>query len=145
MAIPYVTLKDPRAAMALYEKAMGATTTMVMDGPGGSVMHAEMQIGDQRIMLSGEWPGMTAAPSGKSPVNFMLYVDNADAALKTAVAAGMTSQMEPEDMFWGDRLAKASDGHGYEWTFAHVVEELSAEEVNKRAAEFVASMGAGQS
>ena len=141
MAIPYLTLKDPRAAMALYEKALGATTKFIMDGPGGSVMHAEIEIGGQQLMLSGEWPGMSAAPTGKSPVNFMMYVDSADDALKKAVAAGMTAEMEPEDMFWGDRLAKASDGHGYEWTFAHVVEELSPEEVAKRAAEFAASMG----
>lgn len=143
MAIPYLTLEDPRAAMALYEKALDATTKMIMDGPGGSVMHAEMEIGGQQLMLSGVWPGMSNAPSGKSPVNFMMYVDNADDALKKAVAAGMTAEMEPEDMFWGDRLAKASDGHGYEWTFAHVFEEVSAEEVAKRAAEFAASMGGG--
>ncbi len=143
MLIPYVTLKDPRKAMALYEEALGASNLMVMDGPGGSIMHAEMQIGGQRFMLSGEWPGMASAPSGRSPVNFMLYVDNADDALKKAVAAGMTVASEPETMFWGDRMAKANDGHGYEWTFAHQVEEVSPEDMQKRAAEFAASMAAG--
>ena len=59
MMIPYVTLADPRAAMTLYEKALGATTVMVMDGPDGSVMHAEMQIGGQQFMLGGVWPGMS--------------------------------------------------------------------------------------
>lgn len=141
MLIPYVTLADPRAAMALYEKALGATTTMVMDGPDGSVMHAEMQIGGQQFMLSGVWPGMSVAPSDRSPVNFMLYVDDADKALERAVDAGMTKTFEPENMFWGDRMAKANDGHGYEWTFAHQVEEVSPEEMKKRAAEFAESMG----
>ncbi len=140
MLIPYITLADPRAAMALYENALGATITLVMDGPGESVMHAEMQIGGQRIMLGSVWPGMSAAPSGRSPVNFMLYVDNADDALKRALDAGMTIASEPENMFWGDRMAKANDGHGYEWTFAHQVEEVSPEEMQKRAAEFAASM-----
>jgi len=141
MLIAYVTLADPRKAMALYEEALGATTGLVMDGPGGSVMHAEMQISGQRFMLGGEWPGMSSAPTGRSPVNFMLYVDDVDAALKRAVDAGMTTSSEPENMFWGDRIAKANDGHGYEWTFAQTVEEVSAEEMGKRAAEFAASMG----
>jgi len=140
MLIPYLTLTDPRAAMALYEKALGASNAYCMDGPDGSLMHAEMQIGGQRIMLSGEWPGMAEAPSGRSPVNFMLYVENADEALKNAVDAGMTMASEPETMFWGDRVAKASDGHGYEWTFAHQVEEVSPEDMQKRAAEWAASM-----
>lgn len=141
MLIPYVTLSDPRAAMALYEKALGATISMLMDGPGGSVMHAEMSIRGQRFMLSGEWPGVASAPSGRSPVNFMLYVDNADEAYQHAIEAGMTSTSQPEDMFWGDRVAKAADGHGYEWTFAHTFEDVSADEISKRAAAFAASMG----
>jgi PhnB protein len=141
MTIPYVTLANPHAAMALYEKALGAITVMVMEGPGGSVMHAEMQIGGQRFMLGGEWPGMSVAPSGRSPVNFMLYVDDTDEALRRAVDAGMTKTSDPENMFWGDRMAKANDGHGYEWTFAHQVEDVSPEEMKKRAAEFAKSMG----
>lgn len=140
MLIPYLTLSDPRAAMALYEKALGASTTYVMDGPDGSLMHAEMEIGGQRVMLSGEWPGMSSAPSGRSPVNFMLYVEDADEALRQAVDAGMSTASEPETMFWGDRMAKANDGHGYEWTFAHQVEEVSEEDMKKRAAEWAASM-----
>ena len=140
MTIPYMTVKDPRAAMALYEKALGATTTYVMEGPDGSVMHAEMSVGGQRLMLSGEWPGMTSAPEGRSPVNFMLYVENADDALSKAVNAGMIKVSDGEDMFWGDRTARANDGHGYEWTFAHTFEEVSDDEIKKRAADFMASM-----
>jgi len=141
MLIPYLTLTNPREAMDLYEKALSANVALVMDGPGGSVMHAEMTVGEQRFMLSGEWPGMTSAPSGRSPVNFMLYVENVDAALEKATQAGMQMVSEPENMFWGDRVAKANDGHGYEWTFAQQVEEVPTDEIRKRAAEFVASMG----
>jgi len=142
MLIAYLTIKDPRAAMTLYEKALGAKSGLVMDGPGGSVMHAEMNIGDQLFMLAGEWPGMSAAPKAgeRSAVNFMLYVDNADNAYQQAVDAGMTSAQEPEDMFWGDRIAKVADGHGYEWTLAHKVEDVSNEEIAKRAQAFIASM-----
>lgn len=142
MPIPYLTLEDPRAAIALYTTALGATVTMTMDGPGGSVMHAEIDIGGERMMLSGVWPGMTSAPDGRSPVNFMVYVDDADAAYQQAIEAGMTSASEPETMFWGDRIAKVNDGHGYEWTFAHQVEEVAEDEMKKRAADFIASMGA---
>lgn len=141
MLVPYLTFEDPRAAMALYEKAFGAVSANVMDGPGGMVMHAEMEIGGQKMMLSGIWPGMPEPAKGRSPVNFMLYVDNADAALKRAVDAGMTSQMEPEEMFWGDRIARVSDGLGFEWTLAQQIEEVSPDELQKRAAAFVQSIG----
>jgi len=140
MPIPYVTLRDPAAAIKLYEKAFDATISACMDGPGGRIMHAELSIHGSRFMLGAEWPGMSAAPEGRSPVNFMLYVPNADEALKKAIEAGMTLSFEPEEMFWGDRMAKVNDGHGYEWTLAHKVEDVSGDEMNRRAAAWVASM-----
>lgn len=139
MPIPYITVVDPAATIALYEKALGATVVNKMMGPDGSIMHAELNINGDRFMLSGEWPGFSQAPSSRSPVNFMMYVDNADAAYNHAITAGMTSSSAPEDMFWGDRNAKVTDGHGYEWTFAHTFESVSAEEMQKRANEFAAS------
>ncbi len=139
MLIAYATIADPRAAITLYEKALGATVANLMEGPNGSVMHAELIINGQQFMLSGEWPGFSEAPTKRSPVNFMLYVENADEAYKKAIDAGMTSSSEPENMFWGDRNAKATDGHGYEWTFSHQVEKVSTEEMQKRAKEFAAS------
>lgn len=141
MPIAYVTLRDPAAAIKLYEKAFDANTTFSMDGPGGSIMHAELSIFGERFMLGAEWPGVSAAPEGRSPVNFMIYVPNADEAQKKAVDAGMKMASEPEDMFWGDRMAKVSDGHGYEWTFAHQIEDVSEDEMRKRAAAWLASMG----
>ena len=69
----------------------------------------------------------------------MLYVKNADDAYEQAISAGMTSVSEPQNMFWGDRNAKVADGHGYEWTLAHKVEDVSEEELAKRVAEFAAS------
>jgi len=102
-------------------------------------MHAEIIIAGQRMMLSGEWPGFASAPSSRSPVNFMVYVENTDEMYHKALKAGMTSSSEPQDMFWGDRNAKVQDGHGYEWTFAHQVEEVSPEEMQTRANAFAAS------
>lgn len=139
MLVPYLTIADPKAAMALYEKALGATTTMKMDGPDDSIMHAEMSIGGHTLMLSAEWPGMAEAPNGRSSVNFMLYVPDVDEALKTAVSAGMTVVSEVELMFWGDKNAKVNDGHGYEWTFAEKVEDVLPEEIKRRADEWAAA------
>ena len=139
--ISYVTAKDPRAVMAFYEKALPkAETKMIMDGPGGSVMHAEMSINGETLMISGEWPGVAEAHEGISPVNFMLYVDNADEAFKHAVDNGMTSVFEPADQFWGDRSAAARDPFGFRWTFAHHVEDVPPEEMKRRAEEFAKSM-----
>lgn len=140
MLIAYLTVANPSAAIELYKAALGASLTNLMEGPNGSVMHAELLIGGNKVMLSGEWPGFSSAPTARSPVNFMLYVENADDAYKKALQAGMTSSSDPEDMFWGDRNAKATDGHGYEWTFAHQYEAVSQEEMRKRAAEFAASL-----
>lgn len=140
MLIAYLTLANPSAAIELYKAALDASVSSLMEGPNGSIMHAELLIGGNKIMLSGEWPGFSSAPTERSPVNFMLYVENADIAYQKAIQAGMTSTSEPEDMFWGDRNAKVLDGHGYEWTFAHQVEAVSEEELRKRVAEFAASL-----
>ena len=139
MLIAYATIADPRAAISLYEKAFGASVAHIMEGPNGSLMHAELIICGQQFMLSCEWPGFSDAPTNRSPVNFVLYVDNADEAYKKAIDAGMTSSSEPQDMFWGDRNAKVTDGHGYEWTFAHQFEKVPKDEMQKRANEFAAS------
>lgn len=139
MLIAYATIANPEAAIALYQNALDATVVNIMRTPDGSIMHAELSIAGQRLMLSGEWPGFASAPTGRSPVNFMLYVSNADEAYNKAISAGMTSSSEPEDMFWGDRNAKVVDGHGYEWTFSHNVEEVSPEEMQKRANAFASS------
>ncbi|MEM8772792.1 MAG: VOC family protein [Pseudomonadota bacterium] len=137
----YLTVKDPREAIAFYEKSLpNAKATMIMDGPGGSVMHAEMEINGATLMISGEWPGMAEAHEGISPVNFMLYVDNADDAYKHAIDNGMTSVFEPSDQFWGDRNAAARDPYGFRWTFAHKVEDVAPEEMSKRAADFAKQM-----
>lgn len=136
----YLTFKEPRAAMAFYEKALDAEIGTVMDGPGETVMHAEMQIGETTLMLSGEWEGMAVAPKGLSSVNFVMNVQNADESYRKALDHGMTSVMEPEDQFWGDRSASAMDPFGYRWSFMHRVEDVSPEEVQRRAAEYAAKM-----
>lgn len=140
MPIPYLTVADPRAAIARYTAAFGAREVMTMDGPGDSIMHAELDIDGERLMLSGVFEGFADAPIGRSPVNFMRYVDDLDAAIDRAVAAGMRLTGTPELQFWGDRTVKLDDGHGYEWTFAQQVELLSNEEIQRRATAYADAM-----
>src|SRR5690606_26036418 len=101
------------------------------------IMHAELRIGDSVLFLSEPnpekgCPGVQAM--GGSPVNFYVYMDDVDAALATAVAAGATQTMAAEDMFWGDRVGAVKDPYGFTWTLATHVRDVSPEEMTKAVA-----------
>src|SRR5882672_6563950 len=109
---PNITVRDAANALAFYQKAFGAEELMRMPGPGGKIMHAEVKIGDSRLMIADEMPEMgnkSPRAYGGSPVNFYVYVNNVDAAWKRAVGAGAKELMPPEDMFWGDRTGRLED------------------------------------
>ena len=113
-----------------------------MPGPGGSVMHAEIRIGDSSIMLGDESPERgSSSPQtiGGSPVSLVLYVEDVDASFARATKAGCTAQMPPTDMFWEDRFGRLADPVGNRWGMATHREDLSPREIKKRAAAFVAS------
>jgi PhnB protein len=138
---PYLVCKDAAGAVALYRKAFGARVRVRMDGPGGTVVHAELQIGNSRIMLGEEAPAQDAlAPPtvGGTPVHIFLYVPNVDRWFQRAVAAGATADMPPTNMFWGDRYAKVSDAFGHKWLLATHVEDVSGKEMARRAADAMA-------
>lgn len=131
---PHIVVSDAKAAIALYEKALGARTRGVMEMPGGSgkVMHAGLQVGSSMLFVQDELDQFPRkAPNGTSPAAFYLYVDDADRAYERAVDAGMISQSTPEDTFWGDRTAVVSDPFGYNWTFAHRVRDVAPDEMAK--------------
>ena len=118
-----------------------------MAGPGGSVMHAELEIGDSVIMLSDPFPqASTKSPKelGGTSVSIMTYVEDTDAAYKQAIDAGATSLMEPDDMFWGDRFSSVQDPFGHSWTIATHIEDVSPEEMQKRSEEWAAQMAGAQ-
>ena len=121
------------------------TLGIKLAGPDGkSVMHAELKIGDSMVMLSDEFPQMgSRSPQtlGGTTAAIFLYVPDVDAAFKRAVDAGAKAIMPPTDMFWGDRFGKLVDPFGHEWAMATHKEDLSPEEVQKRAAAARASMG----
>lgn len=140
MLTPYLTFADPRAAMTLYERALGAVPGMVMEGPGGMIMHAEMSIGEGKLMLAGVFEGFNKAPGGSSPVQFNLMVEDCDAAFERATKAGMHAVQAPEDQFWGERMARVKDAEGYVWSLSQKTEDLTDEEVAERSKAFAEKM-----
>ena len=115
-----------------------------MPGPDGSVMHAEIQIGNSRIMIGEEcleWGSSSPKTLGGSPVGICLYVEDVDAAADRAVAAGATLSKPVADQFYGDRSGKLEDPYGHVWTVATHKEDVSPEEMQRRMEAFMAKAG----
>ena len=117
-----------------------------MAGPDGKIVHAEIQIGNSIIMMNDEIMGSRSAQTlGGSPISFYVYVEDADAAFKKAIAAGAKQQYPLTDMFWGDRMGALDDPFGIKWTIAQHIKEVSKEEMKKGQEEFMKQMaGAGR-
>ena len=141
---PYLVVPNAIEAMAFYEQALGAKQCVHMPGPGGQgTMYAEMSIGDSTFMITDEnpeWDQKSPGTIGGSPVSFMLYVENSDAAFEQATAAGCQVIFPVSDMFWGDRMGKFVDPYGYQWMVATHVEEVPPEEMGKRQEAWFAEM-----
>ena len=134
---PYLIVNDGARALEFYQRAFGAKERMRMRQPDGRIGHAEVQIGDSRIMLADEFPEMDArSPKsvGGSPVSIMLYVEDVDAVFKQAIAAGAREVRPVADQFYGDRLGSLEDPFGHKWHIATHKEDLSLDEIKKRAA-----------
>jgi uncharacterized glyoxalase superfamily protein PhnB len=134
---PHLIVREADDAIDFYVQAFGAEEIRRMLGEAGKVMHAELQIGDSIMMLADEFPDHgTRSPEsvGGTSVTLHLYVDDTDAVYERAVAAGATAIMPPADTFWGDRYAKIDDPFGHSWAIATRQEELSSEEISRRAA-----------
>ena len=135
---PHLVVKGAEDAIAFYKKAFNAEETVRMPGPDGSLMHAEIKIGNSVVMLADENPQMgSQGPKalGGSPATLMLYVNDVDAAFKQAIDAGGKEVMPVADMFWGDRYGQLEDPFGHKWAMATHKEDLTPEEIGKRAAE----------
>jgi PhnB protein len=136
---PNLVVRDGARAIEFYRKAFGADETVRMPGPGGSVLHAEIRIGDSVLMLADEMPDMgSKSPQayGGSPVTFYIYVEDVDAAWKRAMDAGAKPVMPPADMFWGDRTGWLEDPFGHQWSLAQHVADPSPEEIQRGQEEF---------
>ena len=129
---PYMSAVNAANAIDFYKKAFGATERMRMAGPDGKVMHAEIEIGDSLIMLGEECSG--APSTGGAPVSMYLYVEDVDTVFGQAIDAGATERMPLEDRFYGDRVGTLVDPFGHVWSIATHTEEVSPQEIGKRAA-----------
>ncbi len=136
-ATPYLIVKGAARAIDFYKQAFGATELMRFAGPGGSIGHAEIRIGDSPIMLADEMPQMgyrSPAALGGSPVSVMLYVPDVDKVVERAVKAGAKVERPVADQFYGDRSGTIHDPFGHVWTVSTHKEDVSPEEMQRRAA-----------
>jgi PhnB protein len=132
-----LTLDDAAGAIDWYKKALGAEEVSRSKGPDGKIMHAELRIGDSRIMVSDPVMGAKGPKAiGGSPASLWVYVEDSDSMFNRAVAEGGQVRMPMSDAFWGDRCGGFLDPHGYTWTVATRKEDLTREEMEKRAQEF---------
>jgi PhnB protein len=146
---PALICKGAARAIEFYKEVFHAKEIHRMAGPGGIIGHAELLIGDSKLMLSDEFPGMAHAP-GATPItsnSLYFYTDNVDAVLDRAVKAGAKVEMPLQNMFWGDRYGKIRDPFGHSWGLAQHVEDVAPAEMERRAKEWQAQMAksAGQS
>ncbi len=135
---PYLAVKGAAHAIEFYTKAFGAKEMFRLPAPDGKLGHAEIMIGDSFIMLADENPdeGFLGPQSrGGATSNIMLYVEDVDALVRQAVAAGATLLSPVEDKFYGDRSGRLADPFGHLWDIATHVEDVAPEEMEKRIAE----------
>jgi PhnB protein len=134
---PYLSIKGAAEAIEFYKTAFGAIEVMRMAQPDGRVGHAELTIGDAKLMLADEFPEMNfRSPHsfGGTPVHLHLFVEDVDAVVKRALAAGAKEVRPVQDQFYGDRLGTVADPYGHVWHVATHKEDLSMEELKRRAA-----------
>jgi PhnB protein len=141
---PYLIISGAAAALEFYKKSFGATELLRMDAPGGKIAHAEIKIGDSPIMLADEHPDMgyrSPQAIGGTPVSIMIYVEDVDAVFNRTVAAGAKVRQPVKDQFYGDRSGAVEDPFGHVWTIATHKEDLTPEEIGRRAAEWMKQQG----
>jgi uncharacterized glyoxalase superfamily protein PhnB len=131
---PHLVCAGAADAIEFYKKAFNATEVGRLPGPQGKLMHAMIRIGDSSVMLVDEmpeWNSLGPKALKGSPVTIHLYVDDVDAVVKRAVAAGAKITMPIDDMFWGDRYGKLEDPFGHHWSVATHKREVSREEMQQ--------------
>ena len=131
---PHLVCAGAADAIEFYKKAFNATELSRLPGKQGKLMHGSIRIGDSTIMLADEFPdwGSFGPKALKgSPVTIHLYVEDADAFVKHAVAAGAKITMPVADMFWGDRYGQLEDPFGHRWSVGTHVRDVTPEEMKQ--------------
>ena len=132
-----LTVDDGAKAIDFYKQAFGAKEISRLP-MGDKIGHAELQIGDTRIMLNDEFPeqgNLSPKSRGGTTTGFVIYTDDVDNAFKKAIAAGGTEKMPVEDQFWGDRMGTLTDPFGHKWSIATHVEDVPPEQFEERMAQ----------
>ena len=135
---PYLVVDGAEAAIEFYGKVFGATERMRLPGPDGTIGHAELQLGESLIMVADEAPqfGLRGPRAiGGTPVTISVYVEDVDGVVGRAAQAGATVLRPVEDQFYGDRSGQFEDPFGHRWSVATHVEDISPEEMGRRAAD----------
>jgi PhnB protein len=137
---PYISIRGASEAIEFYKRAFGAMELYRMPMPDGKVGHAELQIGDSRIMLADEFPEMpdavaqSPASLGGTTFGFNVYIPDVDARFQTAVDAGATVRRPVQNQFYCDRSGVLQDPFGHIWTLSTHIEDLTPEEMQQRMA-----------
>ncbi|MFE5487230.1 VOC family protein [Streptomyces sp. NPDC056527] len=140
---PYLCTDGAAAAIDFYVSVLGAVEKMRMPAPGGKIGHAELELGNSVIMLADEYPdiGFRSPKSvGGTPVTLHVYVEDVDAVFARALSRGATEVSPVKNEFYGDRTGQFEDPFGHRWNVATHVEDVPADEMEKRAAEALRSM-----
>lgn len=140
---PYLICKDASKAIDFYKRAFGAREVNRTTSPTGSIVNAQLRIGDSTFMLMEEnleWESRSPQSLNGSPVSIHLYVEDADRVFAQAVAAGASVKCAIDDMFWGDRYGSIVDPFGHSWDVATRVKDLTDAEYQRASAEFFSEM-----
>jgi len=134
---PHLIVQGAAAAIEFYQRAFNAVELFRVQHDGGVIGHAEIQIGNSRVMLADEFPQMNVrGPKayGGSPASLMIYVEDVDGVVTQAVSAGATIKRPVQNQFYGDRTGTIEDPFGHQWTISTHVEDVPHEELAARAA-----------
>jgi PhnB protein len=140
---PTLAVDNAAQAIEFYKRAFGAKERGRMPGPGDTIAHAELEIGDSVLMLADPFPQSTVKPPkqlGGTTVGIFLYVEDVDEVVQQAIDAGAKVTTPVEDQFWGDRFGKVADPFGHEWQIATRTQDLTPEEIMERSKEALASL-----
>jgi PhnB protein len=139
---PALVVEDAAKALEFYAEVFGATERMRVPGPGDTIAHAEIEIGDSVVMIEDASPYMgTKAPPASglegSPIALFIYVEDVDAVMAHAGKLGATQDRPAQDQFYGDRDGHIIDPFGHRWTVATHVEDVEPDEMMRRMADLM--------
>jgi PhnB protein len=136
---PYLSIQGASEAIEFYKRAFNAAELFRLDAPDGKIGHAEIKIGDSSVMLAdscAESPSHNPKSLGGTSIGLHVYVEDVDALFAQAIGAGARVVKPVQDQFYGDRNGTLEDPFGHVWFIATRKEDLTPEEINRRAEAF---------